>query len=277
MYRIGLSTCGKKVDEQLFADYARSGISDMELSEVSYAQFDYKNTEALAKEYGVSLWSMHLPFVPFANIEISALDKQARTSTIALLSDIIRRGADIGIDKFIIHPSGEPIEDSIRAERMKNASESLVQLADIAERNGAVICVEDLPRTCLGHSIEEMKQLLSTDARLRMCYDTNHVTKDRPEDILRALGDKIVTLHVSDFDFVDERHWLPGEGKIDWKTVLELLGQIEYKGSFMYEIAFACPKTIVRDRALTTDDFVRNAKELFEGKPLTVLATEKLV
>lgn len=59
MYNIGLSTCSKIIDDKLFLDYSKSGISDMELSEVSYDNFDYKKVKKLSKEYGVNLWSLH--------------------------------------------------------------------------------------------------------------------------------------------------------------------------------------------------------------------------
>ena len=38
----------------------------------------------------------------------------------------------------------------------------------------------------------------------------------------------------------------------------------------MYEIRLEIPKTIERSSALTYFDFVSNAKEIFEGKPLAV-------
>lgn len=30
-------------------------------------------------------------------------------------------------------------------------------------------------------------------------------------------------LHVSDYDIVDEKHWLPGEGEVDWEMVCNSL------------------------------------------------------
>ena len=80
---------------------------------------------------------------------------------------------------------------------------------------------------------------------------------------------------MSDYDLVDERHWLPGEGKINWKNVMAALEKIGYGGSFMYEISYRCPKTILRNRNLEAADFALNAKELFEGKNLTVISTPK--
>ena len=273
MYKIGLSSCGKNFDRELFEGYSKSGITEIEISLRSYDDFNYKEAYTFSKNYGVNIWSLHLPFVPFGLIEISSMDKTLRESSINRFSEIIPKAAEIGIDKFVIHPSGEPIPDIDREERMKNAKDSLSKIADVCEKNGAVLCVENLPRTCLGHSIEEMKELLADDGRLKMCFDTNHIKVQKPEDIILAMADRIVTLHVSDFDYIDERHWLPGEGKIDWKALLNALSQIGYKGAFMYELGYACPKTIVRDRNLTPDDFVKNANELLSGTDITVISS----
>ncbi len=72
------------------------------------------------------------------------------------------------------------------------------------------------------------------------------------------------------YDRVNERHWLPGEGVIDWQELLDELKKINYSGVWLYEINLKCPDSIIRDRDLTPDDFVRNAKELFKGKAPTV-------
>ena len=275
MYKVGISSCDKKICDELFREYAENGISAMEVSEAGYEGFDFDGVRRLAKENNVELWSFHLPFAPFDKIDISSLDDNLRLSTVKALSELIKRGSDIGIDKFIIHPSAEPIPDDIRNERMLRARESLSRLVDVCEKCGSVLCVEDLPRTCLGHSISDMLFLTAEDERLKICFDTNHITVEQPQDVIRALGKKIVTLHVSDFDFVNERHWLPGEGKIDWSSVVDALAEINYNGVWMYEIGYKCPKTIFRDRDLTAYDFKRNADEILNRKTPTTFYAPK--
>lgn len=273
MYQIGISSCCKIINAELFEEYSKHQINHIEISESNYDDFDFKNTDLIAKKYGVNIWSLHLPFFPFDEIDISS--KAIRQTTVDTLSEIIKKGADTGIDKFVVHPSGEPLDASERTERLKYSKESLSELADICEQCGGVICVENLPRTCLGNSIEEMKLLTAEDERVKICFDTNHLLKEKPEAAIRELGDKIVTLHVSDFDFVNERHWLPGEGKINWKALMEALKSIKYDGVFMYEIGFEAPATIIRSRNLTAADFRNNANELFNGEELTVFSTPK--
>lgn len=277
MYTLGLSSCGKPLNEALFRSCHEAGIKAMELSPSGaiddFAALEYENIKKWAQTYDVTLWSYHLPFAPFDRIDISR--KELRAGTVEAFKEMIGKGAAIGIDKFIIHPSGEPIEESDRAERMKYAKESLALLAEFADSQGAVMAVEDLPRTCLGRDSDDISDLISAHEKLTVCFDTNHLLKEDPVDFIRRVGKRIVTTHVSDYDFVNERHWLPGEGKVDWQALLGALNEVGYNGVWLYEIGFACPNTILRDRELTCEDFARNAKELFCGKAPTVFFKPK--
>ena len=272
MYPIGLSTCGAAINESLFANYARAGISKMEISskKEDYDLLDFSTAKVLSARHGVEIWSLHLPFMPFSEIDLSALDETIRQNTVFLSAELIRRASNAGIRRFIAHASGEPIPDGDRAARMVQAKKSLRELAKIAAERNAVICVEDLPRTCLGRNSAEILELLSADERLRVCCDTNHLLSENLTDFIRRVGDRIETLHVSDYDGKDEKHWLPGEGILDWQVVLAALQEIGYRGPWLYEMGLTTPKTIVRERDLTYSDFVHNAKELFAGQKPTV-------
>lgn len=274
-YEIGLSSMGKVVCEKLFRDYAESNIKNIELSQADYSGFDYKAAKKYADEYGVRFWSMHLPFAPFDEINIASPNRTLRENAYRLFTELIGRGAEIGIDKFIVHPSGEPIDGSEREEQKKYSKESLSRLADFAAQYNAVICVEDLPRTCLANTAAELNGLIAEDGRLAVCFDTNHLLTEKPEDAIRNIGSRIVTLHVSDYDFVNERHWLPGEGQINWQNLTAALRDVGYRGVWMYEIGFECPKTILRDRDLNCEDFRRNAEEVLSGKKPTVFSAPK--
>lgn len=277
MYKIGLTSGGAVVSdcEALFKMLRDSGIAATEISVAPdrYADLDYKRIAAASKEYGVELWSFHLPFSPFSVLDISK--KELVKDTVPYLEELIRRAAAIGIDKFVIHPSGEPIAPEERAERMKLSKESLSKLAETARRNGAVIAVEDLPRTCLGNCSDEIAELISVDPDLYVCFDTNHLLGEAPVDFIRKVGKKIITTHVSDYNFINEQHWLPGEGENDWQAIYQALQEVGYTGVWLYELGFGSTKKITRERALTCEDFVRNAKEIFEGREITVIPHQK--
>ena len=276
-YRVGLSSCSKELSEALFADFRAAGIDAIEIScrRDECARLDYAELLRLSEKYGVELWSFHLPFAPFSEIEMSC-DATA-DATVAYYAGLIRMGSEIGIKRFVVHPSGEPSADGDRAARIERSRESLARLADIAEGYGAIIAVEDLPRTCLGRDTAEVAELISAHPALRVCFDTNHLLTEDAVKFIRAFGDRIVTLHVSDYDFIDERHWMPGEGGLDWQAILDALSEVGYDGVWMYEITYGPSRTISRERDLVPADFTRNAAELFAGETLTVIPSVKTV
>ena len=278
MLNVGMSSCGFALNEESFKKLSETGIKNIEISLAyeKYGELDYKLTKKLADEYGVKLWSYHLPFSGIWTCDITSHETDIRKKSVELWCDCIRRGADIGIDKFVAHPSSEPKpEDSERETFINYAKENLDYLAEFAAKQGAVIAVEDLPRTCLGRTADEIADLISVNDKLRVCFDTNHLLIDDNLTFIDKLADKIVTTHISDYFFVDECHWLPGEGEIDWHALYNKLVSSGYKGVWMYELGFKSPKTLTRARNLDFSDFYNNAMEIMNGKPLTVVPGEK--
>lgn len=265
--RVGLSCCGsQELSEKVFADYANAGIKTMELS-FSWDRYDsipWKEAYIRAQNSGVELWSFHLPFMPFADMDLTSDNKEIRNQVFTRHSELLKKAADIGIKVMVIHPSIEPYEESERHEKMQRSKEYLSDLAELADKNGAVVAVENLPRTCLGRNSSDMLELLSADDRLRSCFDTNHLLSQPIKEYILDMKDKIITTHVSDFDFKNERHWLPGEGKIDWPELIGALKEINYTGPLVYELELIPPPTINR-RVLTYEDFRNNHKCLLKG------------
>ena len=271
--RSSSSLSNEKLNDEFFSAYKDAGILYMELSPAASEEelMDFERIKGLAEKYGITLASYHLPFLPFEEIDISKPD--LAEYSIQHLSKLIDRACRIGISRFVIHPSGEPIADGERAERMRCAKESLARLADFAAERGATIAVENLPRTCLGRDSAEILELISAHPQLRVCFDTNHLLRESHKVFINAVCDKIVTTHISDYDFVDEKHFLPGEGKIDWQALIADLKAGGYKGIWLYELALISSR-IERVRPLTLMDFARNAEELFTNKPLTVIESK---
>lgn len=272
--RVGLST-PDFITEQLFCDMQNAGITDMEISvskELS-EELDYEKIEEWSKKYSVNLWSFHLPFWPFSEIDISK--PEIARKSVEYLKGYIDKASKIGVDKFIIHASGEPIEDGERGVRMETAKKSLCALATYAAERGACVLVENLPRTCLGRNSSEILELLGAHKDLKACFDTNHLLGQDYVDFIHAIGKNIATTHISDYDFKDERHWLPGEGKIDWQRLIGALADVGYDEMWLYEIGLKASWTITRDRDLNIEDFAQNARVLFEGKTPAPLGTPK--
>ena len=272
--KVGLSTFHNKLSIPFLLACREGGVDCVEVSQSEHFDDEVSMAEMaeMGRETGVHIWSYHLPFA--SHVAISLSNKTMRTQTLARYARRIKEAGDAGILHVIVHPSTEPIADCDRKDHLLRSADALNTLAEVAKGAGVTLCVEDLPRSCLGHSIEELSFLLSANSYLKMVFDSNHLLQgESHRDVLMAFADRIATLHLSDYDGIDERHWLPGEGIIDWPTVMDTLDEIGYSGPLMFEVPLRTPSSIIRARDLTPEDIRRCANELTERKPLTVLGT----
>ena len=203
---------------------------------------------------GLKVWSVHMPYSK--KIDISLVDSVKRAAALNYVKDMMRVSAVFQPQRIILHPSGEPVSPDERAERIAYSHASIGELAPIAKEMGAVLCVENLPRTCLGKNGEEMMALINGYDDVCLCFDVNHLLYQSHEDFLRVVPkDKIQAVHISDYDFADERHLLPGVGKIDWAPLWKAIRAKGYNGPMMFE-CYGKPSELAAARDILTGKVV---------------------
>lgn len=227
-------------NDYLLKAVSDAGIKTVELStnyDTYYSKLDFVNNydkiKADAEKYGIELWSIHLPFS--GELDISLLNEKSEF-TVKTNLELMEAAAKAGFKIAVVHPSSEPIADEARPSRLEKSKANLKKLAEAAKSFGMKLAVENLPRTCLGNYGDDMVYLLKDNPDLYAVFDTNHSLKQDNAEFIRAIGDRIVTLHVSDYDFIDERHLLPFKGKNNWKTIITALDEAGYNGPWLYEI-----------------------------------------
>ena len=248
-----------KLDEGVMEDYAKAEIKSLEISfrNPYYDEISWKDLPRWSRQTGTELWSIHLPFGRVSE-NIAYIDKEVCDATLVRHKDLIGRAGEAGMKIVVIHPSSEPIADRDRPLLLDRSAENLGILCERAAEFGMRVAVEDLPRTCLGNCHEDIRYLLDRNPTLGVCFDTNHLLKDTNTAFVRALGDRILTLHVSDYDFIDEKHVFPGEGLVDWKALQGELEQVDYDGPFMYEVSNKAPGSVDGTGSRTLADIRKN-------------------
>ena len=267
---LGISTCAfGKLDERVFQAYGEIGaLMEISLSPEECARLDWKAVPVYSARYGVPVRSFHLPFYPFEHNNLASLDPAVRKETLELHGSFVRRMSEARIPFAVVHPSGEPNREEDRPDMLNACAESLYALAETAKPYGVTVCVENLPRTCIGRDGSEIRFLADSHPDLRICFDVNHLLTESHEAFVRAVGEKIASVHLSDYDFQDEKHWLPGEGGIDWNELVDLLIGAGYDGPFLYEVPMRCPKTLPKPRRdLVLTDYARNYEACLSGQP----------
>jgi sugar phosphate isomerase/epimerase len=240
-FSLGVSLHTLDPDQRLEAIKALEGSSvrAVELWEPTFGKEERRVQEvrrALAAA-GIEPRTVHANFG--AALDISSPDAATCSAGIQAIGVALDLAVRMGAGIVIVHPSSEPIEDDARESRIAQSRRSLETIVQLVRKAGCRVALELLPRTCLGRSAAELLRLLQdvdSDAA-GACLDTNHLMDQfsmLPEAV-RALGPRLLALHCSDYDGVDEKHWLPMRGVIDWRAFLSALDAIGFTGPLHYE------------------------------------------
>ena len=193
----------------------------------------YKEEYKEATEQGLKLWSVHLPYGPGLDLNVGE-DR----------SDGIYENFVYYVDStmpmkpkcFVVHLwTREPYEPADREAAVKVTNQNIKRLAEYIVSKGAILAVEVLPRTNMGNTVEECMKLID-GTKAELCFDINHLMQGTHRKFMEVAGKHVKTLHLSDYEFGDEKHWVPGEGEIDWKELMELFEEYGYEGPLMFEV-----------------------------------------
>ena len=71
-----------------------------------------------------------------------------------------------------------------------------------------------------------------------ICLDTGHANNNGldPADEARIAGERLIALHLQDTDALEDRHWPPGLGNINWRRVGAALTEIGFDGAWTFEV-----------------------------------------
>ena len=102
---------------------------------------------------------------------------------------------------------------------------------------GIQIAMENLtPNRLVETSAEALEIVEAVGDNIGICFDVNHLFAEPIRDFIRNAGKCIITMHVTDNDGIAERHWIPGEGVIDWQELFAELEKINYDSTMIAEL-----------------------------------------
>lgn len=222
--------------------------------EDAYEVFEAKTKEVkeMCKKYNVRMNSYHLPFNgerhQGAHMHApSSLDSGIRERTLESTKRLIREVADAN-PRFVILHGSLRVPPEERAQRLDLFVEYVRELCDFCKPYGITVAVETLLESCIGgggdipeNRIAEHRYIMENVRRdnVGICLDNNHFIKSNSIDFVRELGQYVVTTHFSDYDGIEERHYMPGKGITDWKRLTAALEDKGYKGPWLFEVRFA--------------------------------------
>ncbi|HCR89403.1 MAG TPA: sugar phosphate isomerase/epimerase [Prolixibacteraceae bacterium] len=234
--------------QQEFFEFKNQGFNCLELGLKSFITSSNEERDSLFENLkekldysGMKIWSIHLPFDSI--YDISVVDREARDFAVNEIIRYITLGKMFGAKKYVIHGSTDIKNESDRSIQIENCIASLKILNEEVKKQGAQFAVECLSRTCLGNTSAELLHIVNSVGNgIGICFDSNHLLHEKPEEFVEKVGALICTVHISDYDGLKSRHWLPGRGNINWANVVSALLKAGYQGPFMFEVKKKSPE-----------------------------------
>ena len=234
---------------QALTEIARAGFSYVEIwadrvhLDPRNSAEDVKHIHKVLHDLNLTVYSMHLPCT---GIRIDDPNKSINKASIHLLKSALESCSYLGGEIAVMHPSSKESavdEETLEIYRM-NLEGSIIELLQYAKGLNIKLALENVPNSSgrrFGSSMAELKGLVEeiNDQYLGLCLDTSHCLLNRldlSKEVKWCAG-HLLTMHASDGDGHEDRHWIPTKGILNWDRFLADLKSINYRGMFMLEVA----------------------------------------
>ena len=206
------------------------------------ADWDAADVRRLLDRLGLTARVVHSPI---GDADCGSLDEAKRRDSVARLAECFEPAARVGAEIVVVHANSPFIEytaDNWRASWV-SSGRSIGELAEKAAAAGVKIAVENLPKHDgyrPGHSMAEIRRLVADlPEHVGLCLDTGHAACGGHDllDELADAGQRLFHLHLHDNDGLEDRHWAPGRGVIDWPAFLAKLDEMAFSGPRILEVA----------------------------------------
>lgn len=173
-----------------------------------YAKTRFACAEA-ARAAGLEIVSAHGPYTGYNALWQSGA---ARDRVIAVLQESIRECAALGIPAFVVHTN----DIDLNHPDIPAGLSAFETLAETAQACGTALAVENVARQPL------LRAVLDHVGAAGLCYDSSHdfLMPCGRGKILSDYAHRLCALHLSDNDLNRDRHWLPGDGAIDYSRIV---------------------------------------------------------
>lgn len=116
--------------------------------------------------------------------------------------------------------------------------ESALWAGEQARAAGLTLCLENVS-WCYLRTPEQVRAVRHAHLPVAFTFDAFQACESdvEPAVLVRAMDDRLATVHLSDYRADGPRHLPPGEGDVDWSRLLRALQAADYAGPLILEPA----------------------------------------
>lgn len=204
----------------------------------------FTEAKAALDRNGIQAWSVHMAFGE--KEDISAVSETQRKQIVDNHLKLLEYIKLLKPKYILFHPSYY-IEPNQRNKHISQLIKSLEVINEEVKKIGSTLVVENMlgPELMKGdverplmRTVEETQDIFNRLPKdIGLAVDMNHIKN--PENLIRAMGDRLETVHVADGTGAAENHYMPNpcsnQGNNDWVEIFKALYDVGYDGVFLYE------------------------------------------
>jgi sugar phosphate isomerase/epimerase len=136
--------------------------------------------------------------------------------------------------------------------------ESATWAGEQAGAAGLTLCIENVS-WCYLRTPQQVRAIYEADLPVAFTFDAFQAGESdvEPAALIHAMGDRLTTVHLSDYAPEGPRHLPPGAGALNWPQLLRALQAVDYRGPLILEPAHVQDAEVL----LEAREFVRQGWE----------------
>jgi sugar phosphate isomerase/epimerase len=193
----------------------------------------------------------------FFDLNFASLNPAVRKLTVDQVNEATEMASELGSKLVLVVPGklfvpGIPPRESV----WNFMVGGLRECASFAEDLDITLAIENLPETYLITTSAEMMKVINdvNSENVQAYLDVANINPlESPVDAVKRLRGHIASIHFSDNDGKIDAHMIPGQGTIDFKSVVRALKDAGYDGYLISEVFHEDPDFAVAQ----TREFMR--------------------
>lgn len=205
--------------------------------------YDTKEVGKLLKDHGLTCWGSVTLMLGERNL--LARNEAQRAASVQYVKDVVKMVKELDGHMVSVVPGtvGKMVPDGRPEEEWEWAVNSMKEIYEYSEAAGIVLGIEPINRFET-YFINRADQALALAAAVGpncgVCLDTFHMNieeTDMFEAIRKAKG-KLAGFHVA-----DNNRMAPGMGHLNWKKIIDTLGEVNYNSVLSVEFCAPLDRT----------------------------------
>lgn len=185
---------------------------------------------------------------PFMSLSLLGYDPKIRAVVAERFRQALAFAAELGASHMVIHSPfiffGSPFlphsPGAGLSDQIGLIAATLEPIVPLAEQARCTLVIENIQDTNPAPLLAVVRSFGSD--YVRMSLDTGHalithrIGGPTPDQWVREAGPLLGHVHLQDSDGQLDRHWVPGDGNLNWYALFEALGELQHSPRLILEL-----------------------------------------